>query len=75
MTKFISERKENKVNHKLMNDLEWMLQTSWNLGLFCFSAGRHTEGMCLFDVISEVTIMCVSIKQLLMSICIAVSVL
>ncbi|KAL7333968.1 sporulation-specific protein 22 [Mucor circinelloides] len=53
MTKFISERKENKVNHKLMNDLEWMLQTSWNLGLFCFSAGRHTEGMCLFDVISE----------------------
>lgn len=54
MNKFISRVKDNKVNCKLMNDLEWMLQTPWNLGLFCFSAGRNSEGMWLFDVISEV---------------------
>ncbi|CAO3628445.1 unnamed protein product [Mucor fragilis] len=53
MNKFISRVKDNKVNCKLMNDLEWMLQTPWNLGLFCFSAGRNSEGMWLFDVISE----------------------
>ncbi|KAL9554661.1 hypothetical protein MBANPS3_002712 [Mucor bainieri] len=51
--KFINGVKDDKVNCRLMNDLEWMLQTSWNLGLFCFSAGRNNEGMWLFDVISE----------------------
>lgn len=54
MNKFISERKDNKINQILMNDLEWLLQTSWNLGLYCFSAGRNSEGMGLFDVISKV---------------------
>ncbi|KAK4516313.1 uncharacterized protein ATC70_011283 [Mucor velutinosus] len=53
MNKFIPGINDNKVNCKLMTDLEWMLQTSWNLGLFCFSAGKNTEGMRLFDVISE----------------------
>ncbi|KAF1797660.1 hypothetical protein FB192DRAFT_1178194 [Mucor lusitanicus] len=53
MTQFTNGVSESKVNCKLLNDLEWMLQTSWNLGLFCFSAGRNNEGMCLFDVISE----------------------
>ncbi|KAI7900431.1 uncharacterized protein BX663DRAFT_517550 [Cokeromyces recurvatus] len=38
---------------KLINDIEWMLQTSWNLGLFCFSAGRHEEGTLLFNIVNK----------------------
>jgi hypothetical protein len=42
-------------NQVLMHDLKWMLQTAWNLGLFCFSSGRNDEGTRLFDVINKVS--------------------
>lgn len=54
MDKFISGKRDSKINQIFMNDLEWLLQTSWNLGLYCFSAGRNSEGIILFDVISKV---------------------
>ncbi|KAI9487517.1 MAG: hypothetical protein EXX96DRAFT_82395 [Benjaminiella poitrasii] len=41
-------------NNVLMNDIEWMLQTSWNLGLYCFGAGRHEEGVLLFSIVNKV---------------------
>ncbi|KAI8969216.1 hypothetical protein BDF20DRAFT_151143 [Mycotypha africana] len=37
----------------LLSDLEWILHTSWNLGLFCFSQGRHEEGVLMFDNINK----------------------
>jgi hypothetical protein len=54
MDKFIPGKRDSKTNQIFMNDLEWLLQTSWNLGLYCFSAGRNSEGIILFDVISKV---------------------
>lgn len=32
-----------------------MVQTAWNLGLFCFGSGRNDEGARLFDVINQVS--------------------
>lgn len=41
-----------------MSDLKWLMQTAYNLGLFCFSVGRNEEGGLLLGAIELVHIFC-----------------
>lgn len=38
----------------LMNHIHWMTGTAWNLGLYCLSVGKQTEGSHLFHVLNKV---------------------
>ncbi|CEG70756.1 hypothetical protein RMATCC62417_06595 [Rhizopus microsporus] len=38
-----------------MNHIEWMRGTAWNLGLYCLSAGKTTEGTRLFCVLNKLS--------------------
>lgn len=36
------------------DDVQWMVQTAYNLGLFCFNVGRNSEGSGFFQIIQKV---------------------
>ncbi|CEI96008.1 hypothetical protein RMCBS344292_10179 [Rhizopus microsporus] len=46
-----------------MNHIEWMRGTAWNLGLYCLSAGKITEGTRLFCVLTKLSSIFESMDQ------------
>ncbi|KAG2231710.1 hypothetical protein INT48_000450 [Thamnidium elegans] len=37
------------------SDIQWMTQTVYNLGLFCFNVGRNSEGRSFFQLIENIS--------------------
>ncbi|KAI9358797.1 hypothetical protein BD770DRAFT_410109 [Pilaira anomala] len=40
------------------DDIQWMVQTAYNLGLFCFNVGRNSEGAGFFQIIQKTFRVC-----------------
>lgn len=54
MLKLINAKEMMAVKCIYPCDFQWLVETVYNLGLFCFNAGRKTEGHNLFGLIEQV---------------------